>query len=250
MDKKNKERLERFQQLFQWRAPVEIIAPGGDVVDTLYQRLVGDADLNKARTTALRFSREMRVKLRDKDSDEYLAYVDTFADYTKDEIITLLLFNELQEIRENIEKDFIFPEPKEPDSETTTEELEEYQEQDDTYEERRNQALIDKVEAALMERKDQLFEEEIEKLRQALILSQVNNLCETELRNKFIQMCVYLGTFIDEEYKQHAFGTFDEFLDSPDILKEQLITAYNKLEVASVNLKGLPKVTPSEPLSP
>jgi hypothetical protein len=250
MDKKTKERLERFQQLFQWRAPVEIIAPGGDVVDTLYQRLVGDADLNKARTTALRYSRELRNKLKDTNSDDYLAWVADIEDYDKNNLIVLVLYNELGQIRETVEKEFIFAEPMEPDTNATTEELEEYQELDDTYEDRRAEALGHKMEDAMQARKAELEAFSEEDLKAVLIQTRINALCETELREKFIQMCVFLGTYLDDDYRTRAYLTFQQFLDSPDNLKEQLITGYNKLEISSVNLKGLLKATPSDQPSP
>lgn len=246
MDTTNKEKLEQIQKLFTWKSPLELKDSEGIVLSTVYQRLVGDADLNKARTVALRYSREMRSKLRDTNSDEYFAYVDIFNDYNKNELVTLILFDELADLRSQAEKDFYFPEPNQPDAEAKTEELEEYQEQVDTYEDRRLKALDDKIKELLDQRKVQLDSADEEDLREIAVESRINSVCEQELRLKFLAMCVYLGTYLDEKYTYRLFKDFIEFLNCPDTLKTQLVDGYSNLEVSSINLKGLQKIPTSE----
>lgn len=246
MDTKNKEKLEHIQKLFTWKAPLELKNSDGEVIQTVYQRLIGDSDLYRARTIALRFSREMRRALRNTESDEYFAYIDIFNDYTKEEVVTLTLFDELTEIRANVEKDFYFPEPEALESDATTEEQEEHQEQQDTYEDRRAEALDAKIKEALETRQQQLDSLNEGDLRELFIDNKINALCEQELRLKFLSMCVYLGTYLDEKYTYHLFNSFEEFLNSPDTLKAQLVDGYNNLEVSSISLKGFPKVQTSD----
>jgi len=247
MDTKNKERLELIEKLFIWKAPLELKGEDDIVVDTVYQRLVGDSDLNKSRVTALRYSRELRNKLKDITSDEYFAYIDILNDYNKEEITTLILFDELINIRTEAEKDFYFPEPEIPAEGSTTEQEEEYQELQDTYEERRIQALDDRVKELLETRKKNLDSETEDYLRERVTDSRIDSICESELRLKFLHMCVYLGTFLDSEYKYRLFKDFQEFLDCPESLKTQLVEGYGKLEVSSINLKGFPPAVTSEP---
>lgn len=247
MDNKNKERLELIEKLFTWKAPLELKDGEDAVVNTVYQKLIGDSDLNKARVTSLRYSRELRGKLKDPTSDEYFAYVDILNDYNKEEIITLILFDELIDMRTEAEKDFYFPEPETPGEDATTEDEEEYQRLQDTYEDRRIKALDDRVKEILEARKNNLDSETEDYLKERAINSRVDSICENELRSRFLNMCTYLGTFLDSEYKYRLFKDFDEFLNSPEALKSQLVSGYNRLEVSSINLKGFQKIHTSDP---
>ena len=82
----------------------------------------------------------------------------------------------------------------------------------------------------------------LEEIQKQVRLSKINNLCENELRIRFMEMVTYLGTYKDKKFKKRLFNSFQEFLDSPDILKNQLINGYNSLELSSVNLKGLQEI--------
>ena len=240
------ERPELIENLFRWNRETPIVDTKGAQIGKVYQRLCGDADIQKARITALRYSRELRIKLKNKDSDEYLAYVDGYNDLNKEQLTDLILFNEIMTIREKVEKDFNFPFPKEPDEEGTTEDWEQYQELQDTYESRRLDKLNEKLTKEIQYRREELSANSMEFLQEAVILTKISGLCENELKVRFMEMVTYLGTFRDKKMKKRAFSSFTDFLDAPDILKNQLMEGYNSLEISSINLKEFQEITPSD----
>ena len=234
-------KVELIEKLFSWHKETPILDAKGVEIGKVYQRLCGDADIQKSRVTALRYSREMRIKLKDINSDEYLAYVDAYDDLSKEDLINLILFDELIEIRNKVEKDFYFPDPQEP-KDDDTEEWENYQVLVDSWEDRRTEKLNSLVTEAIEDRKFELNNKSLEEIQKQVRLSKINNLCENELRIRFMEMVTYLGTYKDKKFKKRLFNSFQEFLDSPDILKNQLINGYNSLELSSVNLKGLQEI--------
>lgn len=227
-----------IDKLFNWKKELNIINNKGETVLTVYQRLVGDSDLQFARTKALGYSRRMRTKLRDESSDEYIAFVEGYSDFTKEELINTILFDQIIEIRTQVEKDFYFPETVEPDEDASTEETEKYEEEKATWEDRRNKKLNSLVEKELKKRREELERETQESLLVISKESRINALCEVELRRRFVEVCTFLGTFSDKKYKKLLFSSFEEFLESPEILKTQLLEGYTSLEISSVNLKG------------
>ena len=58
-----------ISKLFNWGKAFEIVGEDG-VVDVVYMRVLGDADINKARVFALRESAKLRRALRNPDSDK------------------------------------------------------------------------------------------------------------------------------------------------------------------------------------
>lgn len=240
------EKVELIEKLFSWSKETPILDTTGKQIGKVYQRLCGDADIQKARITALRYSRELRIKLKDRNSDEYLAYVDGYTDLNKSQLIDLILFNELSTIREKVEKELSFPFPKEPDMESNTEAWEEYQELQDTYESRRLEKLNSVLTQAIQERREELNSESDEFIQEAVITSKISGLCENELRVRFSEMVTYLGTFRDKKMKKKVFSSFQDFLDAPDILKNQLMEGYNSLEISSINLKEFQEIPPSD----
>jgi hypothetical protein len=238
------DRVELIENLFKWSRETPILDSKGEQIGKVYQRLCGDADIQKARITALRYSRELRIKFKDKNSDEFLAYVDGYNDLNKSQLTDLILFNELISIRDKVEKGFNFPFPKEPDIEANTEDWEEYQSLQDTYESRRLEKLNELLTKEIQNRREELESESFEFLQDAVILSKISGLCENELKVRFMEMVTYLGTFRDKKMKKRAFSSFQDFLDAPDILKNQLMEGYNSLEISSINLKEFQETQP------
>jgi hypothetical protein len=73
----------------------------------------------------------------------------------------------------------------------------------------------------------------------------VNDFCEVEMLNAFRDYCVTCGSYKDEGFKEHLFGSVDEFRSLPQDLKHQFEIEYNTLEIDVETLKKLPEVTPS-----
>ena len=50
-------------------------------------------------------------------------------------------------------------------------------------------------------------------------------------------MCVFYGTFLDENYTIRAFPTYEQFENLPVEIKTQFINNYSQLDIGSEDLK-------------
>lgn len=244
MDKK-----ELIEKVFNWSHELDIVDKDGNKIETVYQRLVGDADLNKSRMMALRYSKDLRALLRDETTDEYQVYIDVMKEMEDEELVSIILFNELLEIRKRIDPKLYFPEPEEPEDDASNEKMEDLQAEYDSWEERRNAELDKLLKLEIEKRTAEIRTYSRDDLLKKAITSKIEMVCETEIRNKFSEACAYLGTYTDKNFKNRLFTDFDEFLNSQEAFKSQLIKGYNELEMSSVSLKESRRVVSSAPSS-
>jgi|WetSurMetagenome_2_1015567.scaffolds.fasta_scaffold01074_1 hypothetical protein len=243
------EQKELLKKLFSWSNVLNLVNEKDEVVMKVYQRLVGDMDLQKARMSALRFSRELRLRLRDVASDEYIGLVQPIEDLTRDQLITLLLVDSIDSARQEIDRDYYYAEPKEPDEFATTEEHEVYAHKWETWEAEREKDYQHKLVAKM-----DFLKEQFELLSDETLLARaktmrIEALCEQELKNRFLEMCVLFGTYEDAQFTKHLFDTYLEFASQPDAVKNQLIEGYARLEMSTIGLKESTKSQASEQVS-
>lgn len=226
--------------LFRWKGEVEINDHTGKPVATVYMRVVGDQDLNKARVFALRKSSELRKTLRTEGSDEHDAYIEPLKNSERDrlEIGVKLLLS--QDLMDDARRNAIVKYPVEPASDASLEEQEKYQQTVDEFPE--------KYEGLLQEELDKLLKKEekkIKKLDDDTLLKEyieltINYVCQQEMTRRFIDMCIFYGTYKNADYKKKYFGSFDEYDNLAGEVKEQLIAGYNRLE------SGIPTIKKSQ----
>lgn len=231
-------------KLFRYTKEVEITDSITNDVGKFYLRLVGDADLGKARVFGLRKSAQLRKALRDHDSGERLAFVTESEDFVSKEIlvesILLLAVSELQ--REIIDMTNV-PEPKAPKSDASLEKQEAFQAEVDDYEEKylkeynKNAKKVEK-----RERKTLMALEEMA-LYVVYESAVIDRLCTEEMSSKYYEMCVYLGTFADKANKKRAFQGIEEFENAASHLKDRLTEQYRYLELGMTELKKSPEAT-------
>lgn len=244
------EQRDLINKLFSWTHALDLKNAQNEVVMRVYQRLVGDLDIQKARMAALRFSRELRLKLRNAESDEYVALVQPVEDLDRDAMITLLLVDSVDEIRQNIDRNYYFAEPKEPDEYASTEEHEEYAAKWASWEADREKDYSTKLVSEMDNLKAKLeLRSDADLLAQAKHM-RIEALCEQELKTRFIEMCVVLGTYSDEEFKKRLFDGYQDYAGQHDSLKSQLLAGYAELEMSTIGLKESTKSQVSEPVSP
>lgn len=225
-----------ISKLFQWREEKKIKDINGEEF-TVYMRLIGDAELNRARVAGLRASGELRKKFKDINSDEYLAYVPDDESMELENLVELYLYLNMPNYRESIEKTTKIPFPKEVSSEATLEQKEKYQEEVDNYPNKRLEVIrkeLDKKvekERTLLNKKPKEY---VIDLYKKLI---INNMCESRLNTVFLGTSVVFATYKDNEYKERLFKSFDEFDNLPTFAKEQFIEAYIDLQINVTNLK-------------
>ena len=220
-----------ISKLFAWGKEIEIKNNAGEVLLKVYLRLVGDAELNRARVKALRASAEMRKRLRDPESDERYAYIPDLEDFDKEGILSAIMLPKLREIAIKMNKTLIFPEPSEPDSDATLEQQEDYQKLIDSYPERRTEALKKLIEIETDKEKEKIRNLSIEELKKMYETLFINNACENQMMTTFISLCTFYGTYKDPEYKVKAFETYAEFENLPSFVRDQLVDAYGGIDI-------------------
>lgn len=228
-----------IKPLFTWGREFNILNANDEVVASIFMRLVGDADLNRARIYALRKSAEKRKLLRTPDSDDRLAFIQEEGTLEKERLVALCALLSTKKLAKEAYKEVTIPEPKEPKADASTEELENYQKEIDEYPEKLDIALREYI----SKRVDQLtkvFEAKSEHELYTLYVDYfIDELCESEMLTAFKEMCTYHGTFKDNQYKTKFFDSFDDFKNLDGNLKQQFIGAYESLDVSPEELKKL-----------
>lgn len=204
---------------------------------SVFVRLVGDAELGRARVFALRKSAELRKKLRNSESDEALAYLPSKDGTTKEELINGLLVTFTRDFTNDAFRELKFNLPTEPHSEASLEEREKYQKEIDDYPIKREEAIREYVNGRIDKAKKDLEVLDEEVLYKQLINGLINQFCENEMVNKFREQCAFYGIYKDKEYSTRLFNSFEEFENLPSDIKAQFIDFYFELDMDSENLK-------------
>jgi hypothetical protein len=232
-------------KLFSWSAELTIKDQNDQEVMKVYQRVVGDYDLQTARKAALRYTNQLRRKVSDEKSDDYQVYVAPVLVLSREEQETLALYDSILEVQKEAEKLTKIPEPKEPEGDAPTVEYEKYVELDDTYEERYMKLLNENTQKLLDKKKEELKGLSEQELKDIVIQTRIESLCESELKSKFFEHCVYLGTYEDKAFKTRLYYNFDDFGNIPEFLKMQLMKGYADLEMTAISLKESRRTEPS-----
>jgi len=225
-----------ISRLFMWGREFEIEGNNEEKVK-VFIRLVGDADLNRARVYALRCSSTLRGKLKDKTSDEHAAYIPEIDSVEKDVLVEALVSMTIREYAQEAVKEVDIPYPVEPASDAKLEKQEQYQAKVDAYPAKREKEIEKYITKKTDARRIELLELEREVLfglYEGLIISE---LCETEMIRKFKEFCTYSGVFIDEKYTEKLFSSLEEFQNLPFEMKEKFLIAYRELEIEQDELK-------------
>jgi hypothetical protein len=224
-------------RLFEWKNKFALENEDGLVVGDVYMRLAGDADINRARIFALRESALLRKKLHDPNSDEALALLIDTELAERDKIIQLTLNYEVREATKKAVEQVQLPYPKEPKSNATLEQLEKYQDEIDSYPGRREAKIAEILTAFMEEELARLDKLSDEALFKEYHINAINYICEMIMMQKFREYLVYLCTYVDEDYKEKFFRSFEELDNSRPVVKSQLLDFYSTMEIGGEELK-------------
>jgi len=222
--------------LFQWSKRFELLDPGGNTIE-VFIRLVGDAELNRARVYALRKSSELRKNLKDEDSDERLAFISESAGLDRTQLEQIILTLSIRDITQDSLRTVRLPYPKEPKSDATLEEQEKYQTAVDNYPAEKEAKLKEFITNSLTKVKETVeatSDEELYKIYERAVISE---LCEQEMMKTFGDMCTFLGCYKDNEFTERIFASVDDLQNLPSVVKDQFVSAYKSLELSSEDLK-------------
>ncbi len=235
-----------ISKLFGWGRVFEIIDPKDQSAAALvYMKLLGDADLSRARVYALRKSSEMRRKLKDENSDERLAWVRTIDEVEKHDLVNLIVLFSGREISNNARQSVKLPTPKPPKSNARLEKMEKFQKDVDDYPEKRAKAISKAVEKEVETLKESLNNRTKEELYKEYVRLLIDEYCEREALTAFEDMQTYLGCYSDDTYKsdKRFFSDFDEFNNLEPTVKAQFKDAYRSLDIDLAELKKLRRAT-------
>lgn len=226
-----------ISKLFSWGSSLTLKNKHGDDVLTVYMRIIGDADVNRARVIALRKSAELREKLKTPGSDERVALLPSMKEIEKEKIIETMLFMTLKDLSSVAEKNLVLKYPQEPDSDATLEEQEEYQKQVDDWPNTLQTKISESLEKEVAIERKRLQQLSENKLKTEYEDLWINRLCEVEMYNSFQDICVVFGSYKDADYKRKLFNSIDDFQNLPTEVKEQLLDFYATLIIDIDELK-------------
>jgi|SRR5688572_9901557 len=230
-------------KLFVWGTEYEIVNGDDEVLAKVFMRILGDADVNKARVYALRKSFELRRKLKDSNSEERLIYIRDFDDVTDEELINYIVAYSMREIGNDSHKMVKVKRPTQPKADASLEKMEKFQKEVDDYPNKVKEAVskymkdaVDKLKKSL----EGLTKEALYKKYEKLL---VEEFCEQEALNSYNEMQLYLGCYKDAEYKERFFESFEQYENLDSQVKKDFRTAYDRLDVRMDELKKLREAT-------
>ncbi len=224
-----------ISRLFQWGASLDVVTPQGSI--TVWVKILGDADVNRARIYALRKSADMRKCMLDLDSDERVGLIPALDTSNKDKVVEMLLTLRVKELADVANDTLEIKYPKDLRSTATLEEQEKHQKIVDdfpTYVANLHRKAMDKEVAKERKRLNRLSMVKLEKLYTDTL---VEHVCETEMYKAFQDRSVWLACYQEDSYKKLLFSDFDDFVNLPPEVKEQLIDFYGTLSIDIDTLK-------------
>lgn len=236
-----------ISKLFGWGRVFEVVNPQTKEVDALvYMKLLGDADLGRARVYALRKSAELRRKLKDTNSDEYLAWVRDINEVEIQDLINLITVFSMRELSRNAREKVKIPTPKPPKTTAKLEKMEAFQKQVDDYPEKRAKVIEEAINKEVEILQKSLKEKDKEELYRQYVKMLVDEFCERMAIDAFEDYQTYLGCYIDDTYKSDArfFKDFEDFDNLEPTVKTQFKDAYRSLDIELSELKKLRRATP------
>lgn len=229
-----------INKLFKWGASMDLATPQGNLV--VWMRVLGDADVNRARIYALRRSAEMRAKMLDIDSDERVALIPVLDTSSKTKVVELMLTLRIREITEIATQGLEIVYPKDLASTASLEEQEKHQAVIDnfpSYIEKLTKKAINKEVAKERRRLNKMSVEELEELYTSTL---IEHACETEMYQAFQDKTTCFACFKDENYVLPLFVSFEDYLDLPTEVKITLSDFYGTLSIDVDSLKKSPEV--------
>jgi L-rhamnose isomerase len=226
-----------ISKLFTWSDRFELIAPNKTVLDIIYLRIVGDAEMNRARIMALRKASELRKKLLNTDSDERVAYIADYDSLGRDKVMAYITYANSKNIYKEVATDIQVTVPKEPRSDAPQAEQEAHQAEIDAYPDKMRQAIQNEVDKRLEKIIAIIGSKTNEELYAIYVENLINDLCEAEMYDRFVDYCTYFGAYKDEALTEKYFPTQEEFENIPSYIKRQIREFYTSLEVDTATLK-------------
>lgn len=231
-------------RLFTWGRVFEVVNPKTKEVSALvYMRLLGDADVNRARVYALRKSAEMRRKLIDETSDEFTVIIKDIKELEVKDITNYIVMFSIREISTEARRNVSVKLPTPPKSNAPLAKMEKYQLEVDAYHTKVQDAVekyIKKEVDKLLKSLEGISKEDLYKRYQKLL---VEEFCEREALKAYNDMEIFLGCHRDDNYTEKFFKSFDEYDNLDSSIKAEFQAAYSSIQMTTDELKKLREAT-------
>lgn len=225
-------------KLYRWFTEIQLDDPVTNQTVTVYMRLVGDADINRARAYAFRNSRELRRRLKDPESDDRIAYLNELSEFdSKDILISTILILLGNDFQKYAMKTIDVPIPREPKSDEKLETWEDYQTKVDEYTDIYRKALTKEMKKLRRKEKKHLETKTIDILYTEYETLIAEHLCSEEMNTSYYNWCISCSLYKDKEHKKPLFKNISELLDLAPQVIETLTTSYHNLELGMSDLK-------------
>lgn len=196
----------------------------------VYLRVAGDADLDKARRYALTESKKLR------DSGEIRPLIPDLSVLTDEELISFIVLNRASEIYKQAEREVEIKYPKDIEA-PTLEQEETYLHEVETYFDRLHEAVIKRTNELTEAEKKALQSLTRERLLFLAIAAAENRIIEEYMLKAFNEALLHYVCFVDASFSEPVFKDIGSARNAAPFLKEQLINAYNILNLKDTELK-------------
>lgn len=225
------------KKLFEWSDVITIFDRKGNPISDFHLKVIGEADWNRSRVWALRDSSELRKKLKTEGSDERLAYVQEREDMEKSILVEYLILLSMRDYTNEAIELVSIPFPTPPKSDATLEQQEIYQAKIDKYAEEREAKLRKEIQKIVKKQREKFLDMEDDALHIYYETLTINELCRSEMNEKFLSYSTYFGTYKTEAFEERAFDTFEDFANIPMHVKTQIMNKYASLDMNAEDLK-------------
>jgi len=232
-----------ISRLFVWGKTFELLDSKGVVQALVYMKLLGDADVNRARVYALRKSAELRKELSNVDSDLRWATIQQMDVMTEEDLANYIIVFSMRDITNTALKEVDVPFPKAPKSNSSLAKMEKFQAEVDAYSQKKADAVNAFIKKEVDKLKKFLLTESKEVLYKRYVNTLIDEFCEREALRAYTDMELYLGCFRDENYKEKSFSSFEDFDNLGEETKNEFKKAYGTLGVGMDDLKKLREAT-------
>lgn len=232
-----------INKLFTWGRVFEVAGDSGEAEALVYMRLLGDADVNRARVYALRESANLRKRMNDPESDEHMIYVKEIDEFEKEDIINYIVMFSMRAITNLAIKEVKIPNPKQPKADAGLEEMEEFQKSIDEFPDKLHKATEEYMVKEVSKLRKSLEPKDKEELYKEYKRALIDEFCEQKAYQAYKDMEIYLGCYKDDSYKEKFFESLEQYLNLDINIKASFRTAYDKLEMSMNDLKKLRQAT-------
>ena len=225
--------------LFKWSTVCFIKDETGRIIKDengepikVYIRVIGDNDLDECNRYSFKVSKSLR---KDYESriDELIPDI---SELDREQLISLIVLNEADQIYKQANREVEVKYPKDPQDLTLSEE-ERFEEEKAAYFDKIQAATIDKINELIDAQKEYYRQYDEGKLVDIAKKTYLDRILYNELTKAYNDAIIYYSTYDDEKFSERTFKSIEDVKDAVPFLKNQLNNTYQQLHLKDLELK-------------